>query len=509
MPKSSYTAFEFAGFDGGLNTEIDGTSLEPNELAEALNVRIGDKGEVERRTGYSRYDNSLLEPVTHLHRWVQKDFTDNLLVIDTKGDLWVRYEANPYSFRKIAGIGTSSINDPEKYPVAFAAGEDKLYISTLRHGDLRRWDGVAMASVTAIYKPVKDPNMPDDLELPTYIKPPVGRHMVYRHGRLFVAHTTANKSRLHFSDYLQPERFKTEAWIDLDPEDGSTVNAMVAYEDSLFLFKDNSLWQLTGRDQTTYQLRTVDKLRGCYSPLAVCQMRGVLIFFDRDSGVWAFDGSTSTLISQKINKHLLSGLDYSECHRAAAYFGDDRLYLSVPWEGDTTRTFVMNAQNGAWSEYDSGFSVGSFHEQMRLQGYEGRDGLYLADPSLDTIDSTAYVSKMRTPWVFPGGPGIKARMRRLELVVDAVPTDLNTFTIDLYRDLNGEDVHISRMFHTEPFPFARSQHERAMHEVTLDGWGKRFHSMQLAVTMSGIPSQLNRMSVLVTAQPDERGERRA
>lgn len=507
-----YVPFELSGFAGGLNTELDATSLELNELSEALNVRIGNKGEVERRTGYSRFDQaSLPAAIFSLYRWVAKDGNENLLAGDINGDLWCRYDAHPRTFVKKDNLGSFNLGVPFTYPIAFAAGEDNLYISSLRGTSsapkpLKRWNGTILEDVTAIYDPSKDPN--DDNK---YIKPPVGQQMVYRHGRLMIAHTVADTSRIWFSNHLQPERFREQAWIDLDPEDGSSITAMISFADELIIFKDNSMWELTGRDPTMYSLRTVDKLRGTVSPGALCQMRGALVFFDRDTGVWSYDGSSLTLISEKINKYLLGGIDYSECHRASAYFGDDRYYLSLPWEGRTGRTFVMNAQNGAWSEYDNGFSVGDFHNQQRLQGYSTLDGLYLADETRDDIEGLPdHVSRFRTGWLFPVGEGAKARMRRLELVVDAIPTSLDTFTVELFRELNDKDPHVTREFHTEQLLFeTRTPSNRAMHQVALDGWGKRWHSMQLAVTMTHIPSQVNRMTVFISAKVDERGERRA
>ena len=499
-----FSELALAGFSGGLNTELDATSLELDELAEALNVRIGNKGEVERRTGYRRFDQGLDAPVHFLHRWRTKDGEDQILVVDEQGDLEVQSGSNPTAFAHKGNVGAASIGDEIKFPVTFTTAEDELYIGTLRHGKLRKWNGTRLADVTGVYKPTDK----DDDNV--YREAPAGQHVVYRHGRLHIGNTQASPSRIWFSKFLLPEAIREAAWVDLDPEDGSSIRAMIPYRDDLAVLKDNSLWVLTGRDPTTYALRTVDTLRGTVAVRSVCQMRGMLVFFDRDSGLWAYDGSSLSLLSEKINKYLLGGIDYPECNRAAAYFGDDRLYLSVPWEGDTTRTFVMNADNGAWSEYDSGFSVGDFHSQQRLQGYEGRDGLYVADPSIDTIDGTDYVSKFRTPWLNPSGAGTRSRLRRLEVVVDAVPSSLNTFIIELYRELDHMDPYRTRLFHTDPFPFdARVQDERAMHSVALDGWGGRLHHMQLAVTMQNSPAQLNRMDLLVSTTLDERGERRA
>ena len=60
-----FSELRLDGFSGGLNTELDATSLEIEELAEALNVRIGNQGEVQRRTGTARSTLS-----HHLHRMI-------------------------------------------------------------------------------------------------------------------------------------------------------------------------------------------------------------------------------------------------------------------------------------------------------------------------------------------------------------------------------------------------------------------------------------------------------
>lgn len=494
---------ELGPFTGGLNTSSDATSLEPNELTEALNVRIGNKGEVERRTGYVEWTSGMSAPAQHLHRWIEKNGTENTIAITLIGEMFVAKNVETY-FAAVGVLGYSVLGDPDLYPISFAAGEDALYISTLRQTRMQRWDGQVLEPMNAVYEPT------DEDDLATYIRMPVGQHVVYRHGRLYVGHTMTEKSRVWFSNVLNPEAFANEAWIDLDPEDGTSITAMTNYQDELFIFKDNSMWELTGRDPTTYSLRTVDKLRGTVSPKSVCQMRGLLVFFDRDTGIWGYDGQELVLLSEKINQYLLEGQSYEYASVAAAYFGDDRLYVSIPWTEGGTRTFVMNANNGAWSEYDSGFYVGDYFHNDRYQSFPENVGIQIADPKVDDIVGDQYVSNFRTAWVFPLGPGIKARLRRLEMVVDA--NQGAELSIDVYREMQEEYANINRTFqilyNQVDVPSENTGRSSHMHTVTLDGWGDRLHSMQFKIGLKYLPTQVNRIVAFVTGGEDTRGERR-
>lgn len=490
------------GFIGGLNTSSDATALEPDELTEAMNVRIGDKGEVSRRTGYELWADGMSAPAHHLHLWTEKSGVENMIAITIIGEMFVKKLSDYFTAEFVFGYAVEG--DRELYPISFAAGEDFLYISTLRQRRVQRWDGSTMVAMDQVYVPV------DEDDDATYMAMPCGQHLAYRHGRMYVGHTAANPSRVWFSNVLQPEVFTVESWVDLDPEDGSTITAMTGYADELFIFKDNSMWELTGRDPTTYALRTVDKLRGTVSPKTICQMRGLLVFFDRDTGIWGYDGSTLTLLSEKINEYILEGQNYEAAGSAAAYFGDDRLYVSVPWATGGTRTFVMNAQNGAWAEYDSGFHVGMYYHNDRYQSFAGKPGLQIANPKLDEIVGDQYESHFRTAWLVPLGPGIKARLRRLELVVDA--NQGAEISIDLFREMQEDYVHMNRTFQVLynqiDVPYNRTGRSSHMHTITLDGWGQRLHSMQFRIGMKYLPTQINRVVAFVSGGEDVRGERR-
>jgi len=489
------------GFAGGLNTSVDATALKPDELAEALNVRILDNGEVQRRTGYDQWSHGVDSDVHHVTLWTDPSGIDEVIAVDLAGHFFVA-ESTP-EFTSRGTIGASAAGDLVKYPVGFAASEDLLYVSSLRHQRVYKWGGTSLSEVDTAYVPPT----PGDGEIEdtnVYVVMPAGQHLVYRHGRMYVGHTFENPSRIWFSHVMDPERFDEEGWIDLDPDDGTTITAMVNYADELFIFKDNSMWELTGRDPTTYTLRAVDRLRGTVSAKTVCQMRGMLVFFDRDSGVWGYDGSQLTLLSEKITHVLLGRLAYGSANRAAMYFGDDRLYLSVPAEDGGYATFVMNAQNGAWSMYDTGFHVGMYRMNERIQAIEGHVGLAIADPDLDLVLGDSYTSKIRTAWLLPAGFGATSRLKRVEGIAEA--RQWTRINIEVFHEMRSDVVVDSRGILVRPSPMTQyATSDTVTHQFAVDGWKGRFHSIQLGVELAGEPTQLNRLSLFVRSRADVRG----
>ena len=481
-----FSPLEYSGFTGGLNKDSDMMALDPTELRDAVNVRIGDKGEIQRRPGYRQYSVDLASPQHFLHYWLSPANDMGTFTVDEWGKV---FKGNTTTFDEIGDLGKSDIGDLIKYPVGFASGEGYLYITTLRQGHVKRWDGAELIDLDEAADPI------DDDDETVYLVPPVAQHIAYRHGRLYLGNTSKNTSRIWFSAVLDPGRFDEEAWVDLDPEDGTWITSMVNYGDELIVFKNNSLWELTGRDPTTYTLRTIDRLRGTVSPKTVCQMRGMLVFFDRDSGIWGYDGSQLTLLSEKINNYILLNQAYSRAGAAAAYFGDHRLYVSIPWLDGSNHTFVLNANNGAWAEYDSGFYVGAYHLQNRFMSVPDTAGLLIADGTEDTIAGETYRSAARTGWVEPLGPGTKARLRRMELVVDGVEGAM--IRVQIHPDMSTA---------TLAYKDARIPSRSGPHRMAYDGWGGNLHSIQFSFQLFK-PVELSRFTAMFSGRRELHGER--
>lgn len=308
MPRvSQYAAFQYEGFKKGYVREIDSSSLDETELFEALNVRLGRRGEITYRNGYALHSSNVSQVVHWLFPWRSASGVDHLIIIDALGNILEdTLDGSFTDSTEDAGIPSGLAS----YGVGFASATDNLYISAkTMSSDVVSFDGATWSTVAAI---------------------PKTKILIARHDRLFAINDATNPSTIYFSSLGDPEVFDALDIIEVSAEDGYEINAAVEFGDDIILFKDHEVWKLSGRTPNTFALYRVDNERGCVSQKSLAQVGGSLIFYDRDTGVWSFDGANFTLISEPINSHILDDQTYDNAYRASAFVSKEgRYHLSM------------------------------------------------------------------------------------------------------------------------------------------------------------------------------------
>lgn len=303
----NYQVIQYEGFVNGYNRESDPSKLSQSELFEALNVQIGARGEVKYRSGYTLFSSNVSQIVHWLYPWRTAAGVDHLIIVDVLGNILEdTLDGSFTDSTKDTGVHS----DLSDHGVAFASVGDKVYISAkTMSSDPVSFDGSSWATVAGI---------------------PKVKILLHRHERLLAINNSAYPSRVFFSNLGSPETFDALDFIDVSPNDGSEINAAVEFGDDVILFKDHEIWKLSGRTPTSFSLYRIDNKRGCVSPKSITYLSGQLVFYDRDTGIWLFDGATFTLISQPINQHILDDQTYANSYRAAGYVSDEnRYYLSM------------------------------------------------------------------------------------------------------------------------------------------------------------------------------------
>jgi hypothetical protein len=480
MPRVSQAKLvQMEGYKGGLNKDADVARLSPDEMPEALNVIIGLRGEVTKRRGYVRFDTNLTTRITWLHSWRDNQARSWLVGIDENGQIYYTQDTGTTftNSTKNIGPGGSAVREP----VATTVANGKLYVSSRRGHDTQRWDGTTWATVAAV---------------------PKAQFSKWRFEQFFVANIAGSPSQLRVSLELNPEDFTTEpAVFDFDSDDGTEIRALAPSGDDLLVFKDHSIHIFSGKVRSDFQKYRLDSLRGTYSPRSVEQVRGLIIFYDRDTGVWAWDGAEFTLISEKINEYLLDSITYEASYLAAAYVRRDSYYLSVPWLGGSTnqRTFVFSTLNNSWTEWDYGAADAESHVNHDfLGGPRGDVGVY--ESGIGFLDkSSPILVRFKTPWMNPGGPGSLARLRRLE--ANMAKTDA-TVSVSLYHEYDSAPVLTRAFVAANP----NKSNESDMIK-NLDGWGGRADAHQLEFSsIDDKALQLNSANALFTVIKDTLGE---
>jgi len=466
--------------------QADAYRLTEDELFLAVNVNLGMRGEIEDRDGYEQHSGNLTRTIHWLFPWRTPAGVDHLLATDSAGNIWQD---------TLDGTFTDSTKDLgsqsglQLHGVGFAGTNDKVYVSAKSMANVVSFDGTTWADVATI---------------------PKAKILLHRHERLFAINDTANPSRIYFSELADPETFDALDFLDCSPGDGYEINAAIEFGDDIILFKDHEIWKLTGRTPNTFALYRIDKERGCVSPKTVKQMGGKLYFFDRDTGVWAFDGANFTLISEPVHDYLMSAQSYSIAHTYAAFASEEnRYHLSMI----SNMTFVFFDRNQGWTLYTTTFYDTVLYLDDEYSGHEEAAGVLLLNQSREVFpiefgEALAAVTPyITTGWIRLGGPGAKARVRRIEVPLRADAED--SITVNMFRDF-VPDVYKTRTFILGMPPYGDDspsiQQERIM---ALDGWGDRIQTVRFDFRFTNFSGSFSMkgLTIFFTGGADFRGER--
>lgn len=502
MPKKTpIKTIQLPGFVGGLNTDADPYQLETNESPDCMNVDFLFRGAVAKRAGYASVSTTQTETNRRIYSWQKQGGTEYLITLDEAGDMW-DYTSTPAEETS----WTDPTTDDEEV-MAIAALNNLLYMTRLNISP-KKWDGTTVTAIT--------PTTFDG----TSSRFPEAMHLVSAHSRMFAANVddggTRHRSRLHFSNLLDPETWDAVDYIDFDPDDGQEITAIEQFGEEIIVFKNHSVQLLAGKSPESFSRYVVDSQLGTVSPRAVVSMGAQLIFFDRDTGVWGFDGSGFNLLSEKINEYLLDGINYDAARFASAFVHRTSLYLSVPWGANDypSRTFVWDSRTQAWSQYDYGIYDATLHDgAIYAAGVNDAAGVQQLFTGYND-DGAAVEAYVKTPWLAPEGPEAKSRIRRMDMAFSAATADV---TVDMYRDFDTAAAYVSQTFTTDPggslwdtFKWDIDTWDGASDQELLltTGWGQRFRTVQFKFSVDAVDEdfQLNKVTLHVSSLGRVRGE---
>jgi len=495
MPRvAQYQAIRFEGFPDGLNLHADEQNLEVTELAQAKNCTIGDRGRLSMVQGIKRWTVSSGTPGPRkLFGWNNPTDSSEYLVWSSAGPggtgslVWATIPDGVV--QGTYNLGMSSFMAYENVGSSFAPADDVLFYSHQNLSSPLSFDGSTWTAVAGI---------------------PSARVLVHHHNRLFAISTNDNQSRIYFSNLLDPTVFDVDDWIDVDPFDGERIVTAVKYGDDLMIFKETSVWKLSGRTPSSFSLYRIDSKRGIQSPECVVEARGRLFLWDTTSGIWAFDGASFELVSDRINPFLVE--QASQDRDVQVQFGliarDDQVWcLGEFWNEDFTTlervSFAYFLDTNAWSEMTQGFREGFYYLGQMYLGYLNFGDVFIPDRTTNEILNNEQVMSFETPWISQLGTGANVRVRRVELSLRAEQG--KPFTISMFRDFipTAEQTRIVTIDAEE---VGASTGDTVVLRVTLDGWGGRCKAFQFAVSTQQFPFEVLEFDVLYTGEVDLRGE---
>lgn len=444
MPLRTPTSIVSAsGWPRGLNRDASELLIGIDETPDCLNVDFDLRGGAKVRDGHSiTYTNPSETDTYQFLMFYPSTSGDRVVAVQEDGDIWAGTSPTSQLTDTTNSFGTAA--GRRTFPIEAAALDDQLYLFSQR-GNTWRYDGTTWTEITDTTLneggTAATPEAPRAATAATHLNR-IFAGNVYEGGNNYRSRLFWSETPVDNSGDAAGNRWKATSFIDVSEDDGTQIRKVASFQSSLVIFKDHSIHVLTGVDEASFALVPIEGNVGTAAPHSVAFDETSLYFFDRDEGVYLFDGVRVHRIDQAINDYLLDGIAYGFSYKAKGIISDGKYFLSVPWGSGTeynTRTFVFDPRLGAWSEYDIGwFDHMKWSGVEYVTGHNDQEGIYTfrqGATSDDAEDGSAQAINwhLETAWIpeFTQQGMTEHRLRRLDLWTE---TTASTYTLDLYID---------------------------------------------------------------------------
>lgn len=320
----------------------------------------------------------------------------------------------------------------------------------------KKWDGTTFADVAG--------------------SPPKAR-FVTQHvaDYLFMAGHTSNPSQIRYSDTATHAVWPVGNTLEIGRNEGQIITGLQKFGDATVVFKENSIWTVSGTTPTDFSLHPTPSEVGCIAPNSIT-LTDSGIFFWSEAGPAIFNGFRTQLLGHRI-RSVLDTVDWANTQKitAAYYPYKKHLLVSYPRTGQTYNDrFILfdmsksteGAPSGiAWPCPVAGFTTSTTAKDStgRKRAYLGfSNGFVCAYDSGTTFNTLNPAPRFQTRWVTLGEPDIVVGVR--DVTVRSVA---RTGNIRVKYSANGNST-----FTTHPStPYSTAKTGYQLHQKVLQGDG--------------------------------------
>lgn len=162
---------------------------------------------------------------------------------------------------------------------------------------------------------------------------------------LFAAGFSSQPSTVWHSELANYENIQPENFIEIRTDNGDVITNLTAYQDTLIVFKRNSIHEINGDSPETINLKNVTFEYGCVNNRAAVSFTNKLWFCD-EKGICEYNGPDTFIVSYPVEQ-MLAAEDKSKCR---AFYVKSR---SEVWFNFGQRSYVYDHDVGAWTIYDN------------------------------------------------------------------------------------------------------------------------------------------------------------
>lgn len=350
----------------GLNVQVSDNLIDNREASALQNIAFVEAGGVSKRTGFTQLGDNLSNIPRGLGTYTDTSSSKYVCTID---GTTLKY------LKDASATWASATGD------TFTA--DKTTTFTQAQAKLFVWngtDGGAYFDGSAVTRPGTMPKA----KFGIYFK---GYHMVSgtdgQPNRLYIAEdsdvtdftnasgaSTLNNSTevpgaASFTDTASPGPAE---FIDVDKNDGDKITGLTTFQDSLVIFKERSIHQLTLDASGTPSVALVTRSLGCVSHKSIENAENDVFFLSR-RGIYVlgnepqfFTSIRTNELSARVNPRIKL-ISEANLNLATAIYFDYKYWLGVPEGGTTANNLLWTYDRRflAWSHSESSsFNAESF-----------------------------------------------------------------------------------------------------------------------------------------------------
>lgn len=272
--------------------------------------------------------------------------------------------------------------------------------------------------------------------------------------QVFLGGVTTQPSTVFYTDIASVENAQATSNFEVRTNDGDRVTALKAFNSRLYVFKYNSMHELSGNDPESFNLREITDQYGCVNNQCTAVYNDIMLFLDK-KGVMKFNGANALPISTKVQP-IIDRVNQAASKLQSCMVHDkpkNQVLIAVPVDGATlpNLTIVYDYYVDAWTTY-SGFVPSIF---AMIKGRQNENttmfGTYTAlimnfGATMYGDNGVGYTVGFRTRFLGDMGQSVQKMWRRLWLNNDVVTSSTSIFNIHFQQDFGTSFVHNATMF---------------------------------------------------------------
>lgn len=361
--------YTIGNFKGGINQSVDHAYVQPNQASDMRNFNVS-KGALSTARGIKKYTEASLPNIDTIMAFYHDNTGD---ILAAAGDKIYKLSGDAFT-----EIGTGFTNSSFDYVNNNVNSKDVIVLAN-GADNVKLWDGTTLRDLKR-----DGANSTESTEN----KAPKGKYIELHYERTWLA----DDNTLYASKDLDPDDFTTPtdklnvnqhgAEIVAYSNDGSKVVGLHVIYDDVVIFKEKSLFRIYGNNPNNYTKVQVFSSNGAIADKSIVPTNKGAYFISRH-GIWLYDGSNCTLVSQEIEE-IFKNANEDALSKACACYYDDRYILAIPYGTSTENNLIVeyNLTTKVFIVRD-GFTVKSFLQFNQKLLFSSGSAIYEYETGMD------------------------------------------------------------------------------------------------------------------------------